>query len=241
MIVGFIGFGKVSKTLVSLIKSDDITFVTSDEGRSHKTLDNLKKYDIKILDNFNDVAAESDILISANSAKSALGVAKKYGESVKGIYLDLNNISPNTTLEINNHVPNLVDGAIIGKIDAENPILYLSGENTGLAFLCESEEGWQYDDYPIEVLKHGDETVLRVRFLDSEPMAWRDVVGKDRSHVVPVTFRFGMIATPVKQLPANPYEERSLHIDCGHKVLSNYEDYLFGKYIHPPALHLRRD
>ena len=31
----------------------------------------------------------------------------------KGIYLDLNNISPETTLEINNYVENLVDGAII--------------------------------------------------------------------------------------------------------------------------------
>lgn len=109
--------------------------------------------------------------------------------------------------------------------------LYLSGENTGLAFLCESEEGWQYDHYPIEVLKKGDETVLRVHFLDSEPMAWRGVEEKDRLHVVPLTFRFGMIATPVKPLPANPYEERSLHIDCGHKVLSNYEDYLFGKFV----------
>lgn len=138
MIVGFIGFGKVSKTLMGLIKSDDITFITSDEGRSHKTLDNLKKHDIKILGTFKEVATESDILISANSPKSALGVAKKYGEFVKGVYLDLNNISPNTTLEINKYVSNLVDGAIIGKIDAENPILYLSGEKSDdLFFLNE--------------------------------------------------------------------------------------------------------
>lgn len=109
--------------------------------------------------------------------------------------------------------------------------IYLSGENTGLAFLCESNEYWQYDKYPIEVLRNADETVLRIRFLDSEPEYWKGIPEKDRLHMEPVTFKFAMIATPVKPLPANPYEERSLHIDCGHKVLNNYEDYLFGNFV----------
>ncbi len=136
MIIGFIGFGKVSKTLANLIKSDDITFITSDEGRSSKTIENIKKYDVDVLDTFKEVASSSDILISANSPKNALDVAKKYGEFTRGIYLDLNNISPDTTLEINNYVNNLVDGAIIGKIDSENPTLYLSGEKSAnLLFL----------------------------------------------------------------------------------------------------------
>ncbi len=109
--------------------------------------------------------------------------------------------------------------------------LYLSGENTGLAFLCESEEHWQYEKYPIEVIRQGEETVLRIRFLDSEPEYWRGVPEADRLHMEPITFRFGMIATPVKPLPADPYGERSLHIDCGHKVLTDYEDYLFGNFV----------
>jgi 3-hydroxyisobutyrate dehydrogenase-like beta-hydroxyacid dehydrogenase len=41
----------------------------------------------------------------------------------------LNNISPDTTEEINSIVDNFVDGAIIGKIDSKNPTLFLSGEN----------------------------------------------------------------------------------------------------------------
>ena len=50
----------------------------------------------------------------------------------------MNNISPDTTSEINKAVGNLVDGAIIGKIDSDNPTLYLSGRSASeLLFLNE--------------------------------------------------------------------------------------------------------
>ena len=130
MIIGLIGFGKVSKNLFNLIKSDDIAFITSIEGRSQKTVEKIRKSDIEVCDTFKEVAVRSDILISATSPKSALTVARKYGSYAGGIYLDLNNISPDTTLEIKGLVENLVDGAIIGKIDSDNPILYLSGEKS---------------------------------------------------------------------------------------------------------------
>lgn len=129
MIIGFIGFGKVAKNLIKLIKSDNITFTTSTENRSPQTIENIQKSDVKILDSFKKVAAESDIIISVTTPASALTVAEEYGEYVNGLYLDLNNISPDTIREINKHIDNLVDGAIIGKIDSDNPILYLSGEN----------------------------------------------------------------------------------------------------------------
>lgn len=136
MIIGFIGFGKVSQNLVKLVDSEDIDFITSLEGRSQNTVERINDSDIRILDTFKDVVAKSDILISANSPKTALNVAREYGKYSKGIYLDLNNISPDTTFEISSHVDNFVDGAIIGKIDSENPILYVSGENANdLLFL----------------------------------------------------------------------------------------------------------
>lgn len=136
MIIGFIGFGKVSRTLVELLKSDDIGFITSAENRSQKTMGNIEKSGIEVLATFKDVACRSDILISATSPKNALGIAERYGKYAKGIYLDLNNVSPDTTLKINEAVDNLVDGAIMGKIDSDNPILYLSGEDAAeLLFL----------------------------------------------------------------------------------------------------------
>ena len=136
MIVGFIGFGKVSKNLTSLIKSEDIKFITSLKGRSKKTIGNVNESDIEVYDDFSDVASISDILISAASPKNALDIAKKYGKYCKGIYLDLNNISPKTALKISNYVDIFVDGAVIGKIDSDNPVLYISGEHAdSLLFL----------------------------------------------------------------------------------------------------------
>ena len=147
MIIGFIGFGNVSQNLVKLINSKDISFITSFDERSSKTVENIKNSNIEILDTFKDVALKSDILISANSPKSALNIAQKYGGFVNGIYLDLNNISPDTTLEINKHVNSLVDGAIIGKIDSVNPILYISGEKANeLLFLNEFIETHKISD-----------------------------------------------------------------------------------------------
>ena len=138
MIIGFIGFGKVSRNLINLINSDDIEFITSSEGRSQETIESIKEANVKLLDTFKDVALNSDILISANSPKSALEVAQKYGKFTDGLYLDLNNISPKTTFEISKYVDKLVDGAVIGKIDSDNPILYISGEfSDQLLFLNE--------------------------------------------------------------------------------------------------------
>ena len=138
MIIGLIGFGKVLQNLTKIIKSDEITFLTSTENRSHKTIEAIEKSGIEVKDTFKQVAIDSDILISANSPKNALEVAKNYGKFAKGIYLDLNNISPETTFKISQHVDNLVDGAIIGKIDSDNPILYICGEQSDeLLFLDE--------------------------------------------------------------------------------------------------------
>lgn len=124
MIIGFIGFGKVSKNLINMIQSDNIQFITSFENRTPQKTEN-----VEVLSSFREVALKSDILISANSPKSALKVAIDYGKYCEGLYLDLNNISPETTVEISSHVKNLVDGAIIGKIDSKNPVIYLAGKN----------------------------------------------------------------------------------------------------------------
>lgn len=136
MIIGLIGFGKVAFNLTKLIKSEDIDFITSTEGRSGETISRIEKSGVEVLDTFEEVACKADILISAASPKSALTVAQEYGRYAKGIYLDLNNVSPDTTLKIDDAVTNLVDGAIIGKIDSENPVLYLSGKDASkLLFL----------------------------------------------------------------------------------------------------------
>lgn len=136
MNIALIGFGKVSYTLFKLIDSPDINFKTSTEGRSQKTVDLINKSNIEIHDSFFEAIEKSDIVISAVTPSQALEVSKKYVQDYNGLYLDLNNVSPDTKKQINEVCDNFVDGAIIGKIDSNNPTLFLSGKNANnLLFL----------------------------------------------------------------------------------------------------------
>lgn len=129
MNIAFIGFGKVSYTLSKLIQSSDINLFTSTENRSDNTIDLIKKSNVEVFPSYSEAIEKSDIVISAVTPSTALEAAEKC-RNTDVIYLDLNNISPITALKINNVVDNFVDGAIIGKIDAENPVLYLSGNDS---------------------------------------------------------------------------------------------------------------
>ncbi|MEE0024723.1 NAD(P)-binding domain-containing protein [Methanobrevibacter sp.] len=129
MNIAFIGFGKVAYTLSRLIKSPDINFLTSTEKRSKDTIDLINKSNIEVYDSFREALENAEIIISTVTPSKAVKVADMYGPYCNGIYLDLNNISPDTSEKISNVVDNFVDGAIIGKIDSKNPTLFLSGEN----------------------------------------------------------------------------------------------------------------
>lgn len=138
MNIAFIGFGKVAYTLSRLIRSPDIDFSTSTENRSGDTIDLINKANINVCDSFRDALKDADIIISAVTPSKAVKVANEYGKYCNGIYLDLNNVSPDTTEQISYVVDNFVDGAIIGKIDSKNSTLFLSGENADkLLFLDE--------------------------------------------------------------------------------------------------------
>ena len=79
MIIGLIGFGKVCQNLVKLIKLDDIKFITSKENRSKSTIESIDNSDVDVVSSFREVAAKSDLLISATSPASSIEIAKKYG------------------------------------------------------------------------------------------------------------------------------------------------------------------
>ena len=126
---GFIGFGEVSYTLSKMLLSYGFEVLTSTEGRSKKTKELVKSLDIIVLGSFEEVAQESDILISANSPQSALAVALKYGSLTQGIFLDFNNISPNTAKQIENYLgdEHYIDSSIMGRVSSEELHLYFSG------------------------------------------------------------------------------------------------------------------
>lgn len=136
MNIALIGFGKVSYNLFKLIDSPDINFSTSTEGRSQKTIALINESNIEIYDSFREAVEKSDIVISAVTPSQALDVSRSYAHDYNGLYLDLNNVSPDTKNQINDVCENFVDGAVIGKIDSNNPILFLSGKNANkLLFL----------------------------------------------------------------------------------------------------------
>ena len=123
---GFIGFGEVSYTLSKILLSYGFEVLTSTEGRSKKTKELVKSLDLDVLDSFEEVAHQSDILISANSPQSALAVALKYGSLTDGIFLDFNNISPNTAKQIENYLTSehFIDSAIMGRVSSEDLNLF---------------------------------------------------------------------------------------------------------------------
>ena len=137
MNIALIGFGKLSYNLVKLINSPNINFMTSTQDRSKNTIDLINQSNVEVYSSFDQAVESADIIISANSPSQAVETARRYGNT-DSIYLDLNNISPKTSNEINSLANNFVDGAIIGKIDSDNPTLYLSGVDADkLLFLNE--------------------------------------------------------------------------------------------------------
>lgn len=155
MIVGFIGFGEVSLTLSEILSKNGVQTVTVVKGRSERTNINAVKSDVQIIDSYEALMKGSDVIISANSPANAIKVAEKYSDYMDdGIYIDLNNVSPSTSLSISELfekpkelVPHdekkhrffnrekeqdmrnmFVDGAIIGKVSDVPPTILLSGQ-----------------------------------------------------------------------------------------------------------------
>lgn len=135
MIVGFIGFGEVGSTLSKKLIQNNVDVITSTKGRSEKTKQLAIDSGVKIVNSYEEVAKLSDILISSSSPKTAVAIAKNYGVLCNGVFIDLNNISPQTTKKIatflseNNSNCDFVDGAIIGKVSSNNSLMILSGKN----------------------------------------------------------------------------------------------------------------
>ncbi len=79
------------------------------------------------------------------------------------------------------------------------PFVWLGWEEGGLGWFAESNKGWQSKENCIEVLRHGNETLLRIHILDSQPQR------------LPLTVTFGFQATPVKPMPQDFHEWHICH------------------------------
>jgi len=97
--VGFLGFGEVASTLSKGLLDQGAIVLTCVEGRSPRTVVLAKSAGVELSQTPQEVAESADILLSTVVPAQAVKVAKEVGESVKGIYVDLNNVSPTTVKE----------------------------------------------------------------------------------------------------------------------------------------------
>lgn len=110
--------------------------------------------------------------------------------------------------------------------------IYLGNDDVGLGLFFESDKGIRLADEScaIEVIKSETKTILRIHLLDSEPENWIDKGIENGKELFPISYRIGLMATPVKEFPENPYEERNIHIDCFKKIPEKYEDFLMSPF-----------
>lgn len=118
MQVGFLGFGEVASTFSSGLKANDVDVYTCLRGRSPRTVENAVNSGVKLCNTYRELAEKSDILFSSVVPSMAVEVAKKVGKHSKGIYVDINNVSPTTVKTALNEIKNgrTVDAAIIGSV-----------------------------------------------------------------------------------------------------------------------------
>ena len=122
MKVGFLGFGEVASTISGWLTDGGVEVYTSLENRSPKTQNLARKYEVKICKDNKKVAEISDILISAVTPAEAVNVAREVGKYVKGVYVDINNISPQTVKKALTYIENCktVDAAIMGGVKKQD-------------------------------------------------------------------------------------------------------------------------
>jgi 3-hydroxyisobutyrate dehydrogenase-like beta-hydroxyacid dehydrogenase len=121
MKVGFLGFGEVASAFSGWLKEAGVEVYTSLKNRSVKTQVLAEDCGVNTCKDNKTLAEISDILISAVTPAEAVNVAREVGKHVKGIYVDVNNISPGTAKEALGYIENgkTVDAAIIGGIKKE--------------------------------------------------------------------------------------------------------------------------
>ncbi|MGC9517494.1 MAG: NAD(P)-binding domain-containing protein [Methanomicrobiales archaeon] len=151
MKIGFIGFGEVSSTLAKGLLDEGLEVSTCIVGRSSRTVIMAEKTGVNLLNSNNELADESDILISAAVPSQAEDVAKDIGKNFKGIYVDLNNVSPQTVRNCLKYFNNsrLVDASIIGSIrQGLKTLIIASGSH--------ADEFAKLNDYGMNIKVIGD-------------------------------------------------------------------------------------
>ena len=86
--------------------------------------------------------------------------------------------------------------------------VFVGNDDVGIGIFIESDRFTQPGDGKlVELKRYEEEVVLRIRLLDSEPEIWFEKGTMNGIDLHPISYRIGLIATPVREYPENPYEE----------------------------------
>lgn len=124
-------------------------------------------------------------------------------------------------------------GSITGHLELPfKEQVYIANDRIGVGVFFESDRYFELEnaDKCIEIFEEADSVVLRYHLLDREPQGWLEKGDAGGMDLYPITFGFGIEATPTRPYPSDPYREHAVHIDCYKKIPEDYEEYLFKKY-----------
>ncbi len=138
MKVGFLGFGEVASTLSAGLLDKGVAVYTCVEGRSSKTKQLAEKVGVDLCETNIEVAKISDILISAVVPSSAINVACEVGKHCRGVYVDINNVSPSTVVKALSFIKNkkTVDASIIGTVRKKGLKVPIIASGTGADYFA---------------------------------------------------------------------------------------------------------
>jgi 3-hydroxyisobutyrate dehydrogenase-like beta-hydroxyacid dehydrogenase len=150
--VGFIGFGEVASTLAEGLMEGSVEVHTCLEGRSARTRESAHSMNVQLCSSHQEMAQKMDLILSTVTPSQAIAVAREMGR-IRGVYVDLNNISPVMVKEALGEVgsSNTVDAAILGSISKKG--LKVKIIASGRA----AEEFAQLNDYGMDIEVIGSE------------------------------------------------------------------------------------
>jgi len=159
--VGFIGFGEVASTMASKLLAMGVEVLTATKGRSERTRKLAHDLGVSECNDIREVSRKSDIVISAVTPGVAVKVAKKVGDHVKGVYVDINNVAPSTVKEALSHISNgrVVDAAIMGRITKDLRVKILASGDSAHEFARLSDYGFHIE---VRSGRVGDASALKM-------------------------------------------------------------------------------
>ena len=241
MKVGFLGFGEVASTLSEGLQEEGVEVLTCVEGRSHTSVQLAKSKGVTLCQSLSEVAELSDILLSTVVPAEAVNVAKEVGEDVKGVYVDLNNITPARVNEAFTYIRSgrTTDAAIMGSIKngLKTPII-ASGEyskvfaelnNYGMNIEVIGSEAGQASGLKMlrSAYTKGVSALLFESFYAAYEMGVDDVLWRYLSQTEGPIFKESAISR--LKSSAVHADRRAQEMDEVVKFLSEYEDPLINR------------